>query len=106
MRRLIALIWLALSLAMSSGPAFAVPAADCPMAGSSKAMHHGNDRDCCKPACAPNCALSCPNMVAPSISRALTPVELIGPQHAIRLSAPLHSFDLSGADPPPRTTIN
>ena len=106
MRRLIALIWLALSLAMSSGPAFAVQTADCPMAGSSMPMHHDHDRNCCTPACAPNCALACPNLVAPSASGALAPVGLIGPALAIRLSAPLQSFELSGADPPPRTTIS
>lgn len=106
MRRLFALIWLALCLAMASGPAFAVPAADCPMAGSSKGMHPDKDRNCCKPACAPNCAMPCPNVVMPSADVAAGPAELIRPLLVTSLAAALQSFDLSGADPPPKTIIS
>ena len=106
MRRLLALIVLALSLALASGPAFAVPAADCPMAGSSKTMHHDNNRDCCKPACAPNCAMPCPSVVVPSLSRTAAPAELTGTQAIAALAAPLHSTAPSSADPPPRTIIS
>lgn len=105
MRRLFALIVLALSLALASGPAFAIPAADCPMsASSSSAMNH-DEMNCCKPTCAPNCATLCPAAVEPSTGRAEAPAELIGTRLAGLSPAPLHSTDLSGADPPPRTTF-
>src|SRR5437899_11452668 len=104
MRRLFVLIWLALSLAFASGPAFAMSAADCPMtaSSSSSAMHHDGN-DCCKPACAANCATACPAIVVPSTGRAATPAEAIGNQLFAVIGAPLHSAALTGADPPPRT---
>jgi hypothetical protein len=103
MRRLFALIWLALSLAFASGPAYAMTAADCPMSASSSssAMHHDSN-DCCKPACAANCVMACPAMVAPSRERAAVPVEQITKQLVAIRAAPLHSIDLTTTDPPPR----
>lgn len=106
MRRLVALLVLALSLVMASGPAFAVPAANCPMAGSSMPMDHSQDHNCCKPACAPNCATLCPGAVMPSLARAKAPAEPISTQLVISGQAELHSIDLSGADPPPRTIFS
>ena len=106
MRRLFALIVLAVSLALASGPAFAVPAADCPMAGSSKTMHHEGSRDCCKPACAPNCAMPCPNFVVPPLGRTASPAESLGAKAFALLATALHSTDLSGTDPPPRTIFS
>ncbi|MES2136345.1 MAG: hypothetical protein V4502_04695 [Pseudomonadota bacterium] len=105
MRRLFALIVLALSLAFASGPAFAVPAHDCPMAGSSSTMHHEGNGDCCKPACAPNCAMPCPSMVAPT-GGTVGPAAVIARQLVATLATPLHSSNLSGVDPPPRTIIS
>ena len=100
MRRLLALIVLALSLALTSGPAFAVRP-DCPMASSSSGMSH-QEMDCCKPDCAPICATICPAAVVPAIGGAEGPAEPI--QLAALSPAPLHSTDLSETDPPPRTT--
>ena len=106
MRRLIALIVLALSLALASGPAFAVPAADCAMAGSSSSGMSHDDMDCCKPNCVSTCATLCPGAVVPSVGRAETPDQPIRTQLAALPPAPLHSTDLSGTDPPPRTIIS
>ena len=106
MRRLIALIVLALSLAIASGPAFAVPAADCAMAGSSSTGMSHEDMDCCKPDCAPSCATLCPAGVVPTIGRAETPAEPIALQLVALKPTPLHSTDLSATDPPPRTIIS
>lgn len=107
MRRLFVLIWLALSLAFASGPVFAMSADDCPTSASSSssAMHH-DGMDCCKPACAANCAAACPAMVVPSIGRAGVPAEPIGNQPFAVVAAPLYSSNLSGADPPPRTIFS
>lgn len=106
MRRLIAMIVLALSLAVASGPAFAVPAADCSMAASSSSDMSHDEMDCCKPDCAPSCATLCPAAVVPAIGGAEAPAELIQMQLAALSPAPLHSTDLSGADPPPRITVS
>lgn len=106
MRRLLALIVLALSLAFASGPAFAVPAADCAMAGSSSSGMSHDDMDCCKPDCAPSCATLCPAAVVPSIGRAEGAVELIGALLVALTPFPLHSTDLSSTDPPPRTIVS
>ncbi|MDP9424289.1 MAG: hypothetical protein M3Q19_15905 [Pseudomonadota bacterium] len=105
MRRLIALILLALSLALTSGPAFAVRP-DCPMAASSSSMVNHDEMDCCKAQCAPSCATLCPGAVVPSIGRAAAPAEPIAAQLIGLHSAALHSRDPSGADPPPRTTFS
>ncbi len=105
MQRLIALIVLALSLALTSGPAFAVRP-DCPMAASSSSTMSHDEMDCCKPDCAPSCATLCPGAVVPSIGRADPPAEPIAARLAGLNPAPLHSRDPSGADPPPRTTFS
>ncbi len=105
MQRLIALIVLALSLALTSGPAFAVHP-DCPMAASSSSMVNHDEMDCCKPECAPSCVTLCPGAVVPSIGKAEPPAEPI-PTRLVGLnSAPLRSIGPSGADPPPRTTFS
>lgn len=106
MRRLFALIVLALSLALASGPAFAVSAADCPMAASSSSSMAHDEMDCCKPDCAPSCATLCPGAVVPSIGRAESPAEPIRTQLLALSPAVLHSTDLSSTDPPPRTTFS
>jgi hypothetical protein len=106
MRRLIALIVLALSLAIASGPAFAVPAVDCAMAGSSSSGMSHDEMDCCKPDCAPSCATLCPAGVVPTIDRAEAPAEPIAQLLAALKPAPLHSTDLSTTDPPPRTIVS
>ena len=105
MRRLIALIVLALSLALASGPAFAVPVAECAMGSSSSGMSH-DEMGCCKPDCAPSCATLSPAAVVPTIGRDGGPAELIRAQLLALTPAPLHSTDLSGTDPPPRTIIS
>lgn len=106
MRRLFALIVLALSLAMTSGPAFAAPKADCPMAASHQMPGHDADMDCCQATCAPDCATMCPGAVMPFPERAATPVDQLRERLAIRPAEALLSADLSGADPPPRPTFS
>lgn len=106
MRRLFALIVLALSLALASGPAFAVPADDCPMAASSSSGTSHDEMDCCKPSCAPACAAICPGAVMPVVGRTEAPADPAGTRLVSLSPAALHSTDLSGADPPPRTTFS
>ena len=106
MRRLFALLVLALSLAMSSGPAFAVPKAHCPMAASGHTQVGHEDMDCCKDTCAPECATVCPGAVMPFPGRAADPADRIRDQLAMRRVEALHSAHLKGVDPPPRTTFS
>ena len=106
MRRLFGLIVLALSLAMASGPAFAVPKADCPMASGGEMHGSHQDIDCCQQSCAPECAAVCPGAVMPFPGRAADPADPIRSQLAMRSADTLHSVDLAGADPPPRTTFS
>lgn len=104
MLRLIALLWLALSLAFASGPASAMPAPDCPMAGS--AMPDHDEMDCCAASCAPECAIACPSGMMPMPHRFATSADLVGEQPVMRLVQALASADLTGTDPPPRTTFS
>lgn len=103
MRRLIALIWLSLSLALASGPAFAVPSADCPMANSSGMAAGHHQMDCCADTCAPNCAAVCPGTIMPPEGGQAVPAELTGGPLAASTAGTLDSADLPGTDPPPRT---
>ena len=105
MRRLAALILLAFALALASGPAFAVPRADCPMAAGGQMQGGHQDMDCCAAACAPECATVCPSGVMPFPDRAAAPV-VRSVSVAAWIAASLASADLSGADPPPRTTFS
>lgn len=105
MRRLIALIWLSLSLALASGPAFAVPSSDCPMANSSEMAASHHQMDCCAESCAPSCAAVCPGTIMPPKARETAPAEPSGEQLAGWTGAVLDSVDLPGTDPPPRTTF-
>ena len=106
MRRLIALIWLSLSLAMAPGPAFAVPSPDCPMAASSTSPISHEEMDCCAANCAPECAVACPSAMIQLAGRVATPADLVGGQPTVRLTQVLTSAELTGADPPPRTTFS
>lgn len=105
MRRLIALIWLSLSLALASGPAFAVPSADCPMANSPEPAASHQQMDCCADACAPSCAAVCPGTIMPPKASGAVPAELAGGQLAGWTGGVLDSVDLPGTDPPPRTNF-
>lgn len=106
MRRMFALIVLVLSLALASGPAFAVPADGCPTAGSSSSGTSHDEMGCCKPDCAPNCAMLCPGAVVPLVGGDQSPAGAIGAHLVALTAAPLHSTDLAGVDPPPRTTFS
>ena len=106
MQRLFALIVLALSLAMTSGPAFAVPRADCPMAASGHMQGGHEDMGCCQETCAPECAAVCPGAVMPFPGRTAAPADPITDQLAMKPADVLHSVELAGADPPPRTTFS
>lgn len=103
MRRMFALVLMAVLLAFPSGPAFAAPAPDCPMATEQIAANHA-DKDCCVPACAPECAIACHVGLVPQLGSA--PKQRV---HAVALSngrvQALLSIDLADADPPPRTTF-
>ena len=105
MRRLIALLVLALSLALASQPAVAVLAPDCPMAASHQMPGEHQDMDCCAPGCAPECAVACPNAVMPAVSRA-SARDVHSQTVAVWVTKALPSADLTGADPPPRTTFS
>lgn len=106
MRRLFALTVLALSLAMASGPAFAVPKADCPMAASHQMQGGDGGMDCCAETCAPACAAVCPNAAVAPPGGGAAPVELMGNQLAIGPLQALPSAKPSSIDPPPRTTFS
>lgn len=104
MRRLLALVVLAMSLALASGPAFAMPKADCPMAASGQMQDHA-DMDCCAVACAPECATVCPSAVVSLPQRGGSPI--LTPAPTDRPTAQrLPSASVLGADPPPRTTFS
>ena len=115
MRRILALIWLSLSLAIASAPAFAVPSPDCPKANSSHLagshMATGHDgmtadhegMDCCAENCSPDCAAVCPGTVMRPEAAAVEPAEPMTAQHPAWASTPLRSATLAAADPPPRT---
>lgn len=105
-QRLLALIGLALSLALASGPAFAVPSKDCPMAAS-QAMAGGHDEmGCCELSCAPECAAVCPSAVEPTIIGTRAPADLPGQQLLACPPDALLAINPGSADPPPRTTLS
>ena len=105
MRRLLALIVLALSLAVASGPAFATTVHDCPMTESQPMPVNHEDMGCCEMTCAPDCAVVCPAAVEPSLGGDLTPAN-VGEKLLARPADALRSAFLTGADPPPRTTFS
>lgn len=105
MRGFLAFLLVAFALGLSSGPAFATPRADCPMAASEPMQAGHQDMDCCAAACAPDCATMCPIGVMPFPESAATPA-IRSASVADWIAAPLPSADRSGADPPPRTTFS
>ena len=76
------------------------------MAGSASSGMSHDEMGCCKPACAPSCATLAPAAVIPAFGEPDTLAEPISMQLAALNPAPLHSTDLSGTDPPPRTIIS
>lgn len=107
MRRVFLFLWLALSLAASSGPALASLAPDCPMATSSISGIASHDNmDCCKPTCAPDCAAVCPGAMIPIGSVATTPGDLARQPFKLPPMVGLASIERDAADPPPRTTFS
>lgn len=106
MRRLFLFVWLALSLATVSGPAFAAPSPDCPMATAPSGMASHDGMDCCKPTCAPDCAAVCPGVMVPTWSMDTNPAGLTKSAYHLGLAPEPLSAMLAGADPPPRTTIS
>ena len=104
MQRLFSLILMAVVLAFASGPALAVPAADCPMAGEQMPVDQA-DMDCCAPACAPECAVACSAGVMPQLGRASN-LQHHSADLPTWLPRALLSTDPVGADPPPRTTFS
>lgn len=106
MWRLCALIWLALSLAVASGPAFAVPSPECPMASSSHMAGGHDEMGCCTEHCAADCATVCAGTLMLPVIGASTVAVPITEQLAARRATRLLSANLKGADPPPRTTFS
>lgn len=101
MTRLFLIIWMALSLTVASGPAFAMPAPDCGMASSGMADH--NKMGCCTP----DCAVACPAVavVLPSGSDLSRVDQLAAPSSMPPVS--VHpSIHPAADDPPPRTVIS
>ena len=101
MRLLLALL-LAFSLATASGPAFAVPAADCPMTKAPGGMANHDKMGCC----GSDCAMTCPPALL-----AAEPVDLVSvePSSAPAETLPpsfLPSVSPLTTDPPPRTSIS
>lgn len=113
MWRRFALIWLSLSLAIASGPAFAARSPDCPKAPSSSmadghdgmAGTHG-DMDCRAENCSPDCAAVCPGTIMPSGIAAVEPAAPMMDQRAARASTMPRSTALAATDPPPRTIFS
>lgn len=103
MGRLLAMLWIALSLSVASGPASAVPAANCPMSASSQMQDKHVDMDCCAVTCASECAAICPAGVIPHLETA-TPSMPASSRDTPRLTEALGSVDRATTDPPPRTT--
>lgn len=113
MRRFLALIWLSLSLAIASGPAFAIPSPDCPKAHASQMAdgHAGmagdeGDMDCCAENCERDCAAVCPGTVMPPELAAVEPPVQQLEQQAPRPSSKLTSARVAASDPPPRTIFS
>lgn len=104
MRRLLAMLWLALSLSVASGPASAVPAANCPMSASSQMQDKHDDMDCCAVTCASECAAICPAGVMPQLGFATTSAPAPRQDNA-RPADALESAARAGTDPPPRTSF-
>jgi len=103
--RLLAFVCLAFALVVSSGPAFAAPAHDCPMAASKTMQVSHEDMGCCETTCAQDCAAVCPAALEPSLGRSVALNEHRD-QPVARPTDALLSTALSGTDPPPRTTFS
>ena len=95
---------LVLGLAFASGPALAIPAANCPMANEQMPTGHA-DMDCCAPACAPDCAIACPAAVMPEPVAASNP-QLRSADLSSWVPQAVPATDLTSEDPPPRTTFS
>lgn len=97
--RLLLAILLAFSLATASGPAFAVPAADCPMTKAPGGMANHDKMGCCGSDCAVTCP---PAMLAAepidlaTVEPSSAPAEVLPPNF-------LPSVGPVTTDPPPRT---
>jgi hypothetical protein len=112
MRRILVLIWLSLSLAIASGPAFALPSPDCPKAQSSAMADHDgmagdhDGMDCCADNCSRDCAAVCPGTIMPPGLAAVDPAAPAIELPAAWPSTMLRSAVPSATDPPPRTTVS
>lgn len=107
MWRLLILLWLALTLAVASGPAFATPSPECPMANSSQMAGGHDEMDCFTERCAAECAAFCAGaLMLPVIGATAEAVEPIAEQRAVWWATKLASADLKGTAPPPRTTFS
>lgn len=100
--RLFLAILLAISMAGASGPAFAAPAADCPMAHMPGGMGDHGKMGCCPP----ECAVTCPPAMLAAVA---TDLQVIEPA-LLPIAAPamdlLRSFNPAATDPPPRTGVS
>jgi hypothetical protein len=98
--RLLLAILLAISMAGTSGPAFAGPGTDCPMAHMSGGMSDHGKMGCCPP----ECAVTCPPAMLAAVVVDLPVIET--PPIAVAMPAigMPRSFNPAAVDPPPRTS--
>jgi len=92
-------ILLAISMAATSGPAFAAPAADCPMGGG---MGDHGKMGCCPPTCATTCLSAVLDAAAVDIP-AIEPRSIPATASAV---VALPSVTPTATDPPPRTILS
>jgi len=97
--RFLLAILLAISMAATSGPAFAAPAADCPMGGG---MVDHSKMGCCPPICAVTClpaVLDDAAVDVPTVEPSSIPATALAP-------VALPSVTPAATDPPPRITLS
>jgi hypothetical protein len=101
--KLLLCILLAISMAGTSGPAFAGPSADCAIAQMPGGMADHGKMGCCPP----ECAVTCPPAVLATPAFNLPPaVEPSCVEEHLAAMALWRSFNPAAADPPPRTIIS
>lgn len=93
-------ILLAISMAGASGPAFAGPSADCPMAHMAGGMTDHGKMGCCPP----ECAVTCPSAVLATPAIELPMIEPSPIAVTVPAMGVMRSFNPAATDPPPRTS--
>lgn len=76
------------------------------MAESKPGHGHHDAMGCCDLTCAPDCSVTCPAAMAPSLAGITNLVELVGKPITGRPAEALVSVEMALTDPPPRTTFS